>query len=293
MSYETIYKYDQRTVNARDAAKTLNAYCGGLAPQGMSVQDIQQYRLENNDDLLLLFYVAEYYKTASGNPASFSDGADDVPVKELVADIDVQQGGSGTPSASNPRLFEKITSVTVTRTDDNDENEETYTVSLEAAGGGIYGGTLNVTTGELTVTHVFKEYIGNENWGIMLEETNPTFYLYTSPNIGISSGGVFSLFPYVDISSVSGNNGAEVEALLGGTRIVVRYDDMPATVEAWKQQLAAWKTAQTPFQVVYPLSEPYTVQLAPAEVRTLLGGNKISADTGDVEVTYRAVPNLG
>lgn len=296
MSYETIYKYDQRTVNARDAAKALNAYCGALAPQGMTVQNIQQYRLENNDDLLLLYYVAEYYNTASGNPATFSDGADDVPVKALTANIDVNQQGSGTPDFENPRLFTKITDVTVTRTDDNDENEETYTVSLEAAGGGIYGGSLNVTTGELTVTHAFVEFVGGtESWGISWSDTNPAFYLTVSTSIiADSSGdfrGLFSLFPGVNIWS-GGGKGAEIETG-SDTRIFVRYDDMPATTTAWKQQLATWKEAGTPLQAVYKLKTPNTVQLAPAEVRTLLGGNKISADTGDVSVTYRAVPSLG
>ena len=35
--------------------------------------------------------------------ASFSDGADNVPVSSLIVDIDAVQAGSGTPSPSNPR----------------------------------------------------------------------------------------------------------------------------------------------------------------------------------------------
>lgn len=433
MSYETIYKYDQRTVNARDAAKALNAYCDGLVSQGMSVQDIQQYRLENNDDLLLLYYVAEYYNTASGNPASFSDGADDVPVKELTVAIDTVQEGSGTPDIANPRLFTPRTAakilmggrnllvdewyitsasggdVTLSKSGNDfivdgantsggsinfyikryDQPSAfslpagTYTLSGIPAGsactlavykrengantslgyvntnkltatftlaekadncfvvialangaapnnehirpmltwgsdaadfepytdvaltipfgteaGNVYGGTLNVTTGELTVTHVLLEFDGSETWGLLWGDTNPAFYYVIAPTAEIAdmSGdfrGLFSLFKGINIWSGGGNNGAEVEAANGTTRLYVRYDDMPATTTAWRQQLAAWKVAGTPLQAVYKLKTPNTVQLAQAEVRTLLGGNNISADTGDVSVTYRAVPSLG
>lgn len=293
MSYETIYKYDQRTVNARDAAKALNAYCDGLAPHGMSVQNIQQYRLENNDDLLLLYYVAEYYNTASGNPATFSDGADDVPVKALTVAIDTIQQGSGTPDVENPRLFTPITSVTVTRTDNNGGNSQAVTVQL---GRDVYGGTLDVTTGVLTVTHRLVEFAGGtENWGISWSGTNPAFYLiFPTSVIADTSGdfkGLFSLFPGANIWS-GGGKGAEIETG-SDTRIFVRYDDMPQTVEAWKQQLAAWKTAQTPLQAVYKLATPQVYRISENEVKTLLGANNIACDTGDVEVTYRAVPSLG
>ena len=41
-------------------------------------------------------------------------------------------------------------------------------------------------------------------------------------------------------------------------------------------------------EFVYPLANPITVQLTPAEVRTVLGNNSISANTGSVSVRYRA-----
>ena len=41
-------------------------------------------------------------------------------------------------------------------------------------------------------------------------------------------------------------------------------------------------------QVVYPLNEPFTVQLTPETLSTLLGANNIWADTGDTTVNYRA-----
>ena len=40
--------------------------------------------------------------------------------------------------------------------------------------------------------------------------------------------------------------------------------------------------------LAYPLATPEVYQVDPEIVKTLLGVNNIYADTGDVEVTYRA-----
>lgn len=46
---------------------------------------------------------ARIHKTASGNIATFDDGADDVPVKQLTVSIEPVQSGSGDPSPENLR----------------------------------------------------------------------------------------------------------------------------------------------------------------------------------------------
>lgn len=47
--------------------------------------------------------------------ASFSDGADDVPVSELIFDIEARQEGSGTPSPDNVRAIHGFNSGVITR----------------------------------------------------------------------------------------------------------------------------------------------------------------------------------
>ena len=44
--------------------------------------------------------------------------------------------------------------------------------------------------------------------------------------------------------------------------------------------------------MVYPLPTPTVIQLDPTEIKTFLGDNNISSDTGDVSVNYRAVIGL-
>lgn len=61
--------------------------------------------------------------------------------------------------------------------------------------------------------------------------------------------------------------------------------------EPWISDRDVYAAGTTPSigaQVVYPLTTPTSVQLTPQEVATLLGWNNIWANTGDVDVTYRA-----
>jgi hypothetical protein len=51
--------------------------------------------------------------------ASFSDGADDVPVSSLIVDIEARQEGSGTPSPDNVRPITGFSSAKVSRTGKN------------------------------------------------------------------------------------------------------------------------------------------------------------------------------
>lgn len=57
--------------------------------------------------------------TSDGAIASFSDGADDIPVKSLMANIELEQSGEGDPSPSNVRPINGWTSATVMRTGKN------------------------------------------------------------------------------------------------------------------------------------------------------------------------------
>lgn len=104
--------------------------------------------------------------------------------------------------------------------------DKTYPISWEAEAGTIYGGTLDVTTGVLTVTDGY---------------------------IAVYAG-----------------------------------ESLPSTWISDRDVYASGTTPTTGAQVVYKLSTPATYQLTPTEIRTLLGSNNIWADTGDVDVTYKA-----
>ena len=59
------------------------------------------------------------YDTASGDIASFPDGADGLPVKDLTVSIEPVQSGTGDPSLTNERPISGWTGANVTRTGKN------------------------------------------------------------------------------------------------------------------------------------------------------------------------------
>ena len=157
-------------------------------------------------------------------------------------------------------------------------------------GQSVYGGTVDLATGVLTVTHKYVEYDGSndEAW----EKYN-----------GGSAGAYAMRVSEADIlqrltatvctanylpSVTGGDTWGNYNAFVSGSYSPYVYTGINTitTLEAWKTYLAS-----NPLQVVYLLATPTTVQLTPTEVKTLLGYNNISS-TGTVEVIYHADTKL-
>ena len=83
--------------------------------------------------------------TAEGSIASFPDGADDIPLKSLVVDINPVQSGSGDPSPDNVRPISGHTQAVVTRTGKNlfpykdieSQTKNGVTITIEKSNGAI------------------------------------------------------------------------------------------------------------------------------------------------------------
>lgn len=166
----------------------------------------------------------------------------------------------------------------------------TYTTNLN---GTRYGGTLDVVSGVLTVTHGYVD-LGTLTWtasGSSLPSgtfhanisggataSNPPKDAVCSqyaPYIGGASGLTDGSFSYAN-SSISSSAG----------RVFI-HDSTYASSTA-----AQFKTAMSGVQFVYELATPTTVQLTAQEVELLVGLNQIWANSGDVEVEYGTAPNV-
>lgn len=217
--------------------------------------------------------------TASGAVASFSDGAEGVPVESLIVNIEPVQAGSGDPSPENIRPISGHEEVTVTRTDGNGDNLFTITIPL---GDTIYGGVLDVGKGELTVDRTMVDFPSTA-WTRQDELTNTMRYSFSISNMldvgGVNAGDVMcSDYPTAD-------NASDTPHVMHRGRSVHVFVDKQEypTVTAWQNYLS---TAS--IQLVYPLATPITVSLTPQQVTTLYGTNDIFADTGNTSVTYKA-----
>ena len=154
---------------------------------------------------------------------------------------------------------------------------DTYTIDLD---GTRYGGTLNVTTGVLTIDRAMED-LGTLTW-----------YL------GSNSG--YGQFFY---AAISGKATGTTNVLSDRYKTEARGDWTAATDHAIAgnsgssqiyikdsrySSASTFKTAMNGIYVCYELATPTTVQLTPTEVATLLRQNNIWADTGDItEVTIR------
>ena len=255
-------------------------------PSGEATDTLKKLKI---DQTIYDFAASNVYGEASGAIASFADGSAN-PLKSLVVDINPVQAGSGTPAPDNVRPISGWSSVEVTVADDTTDptTEETYEITL---GQTVYGGKLNVTTGELTVDWVNVIYDGTENI------TLSSYHFFTLPipkehstNTSVDRC-ICSLAKFNPTSTeypmISTGNVASVYWLWIDPSSEL-YDNLPA-LKAWVAQMYA---NGTPLQLCYKTTEPTTIQLTPTQVSSLLGNNNIWADSGDVDVVYIRDLNL-
>jgi len=147
---------------------------------------------------------------------------------------------------------------------------DTYTFPF---GQTVYGGTLNVTTGVLTIS-VVKQHIDLSNYNyrttsgydrFSVELTNRS----TTGSSRINKGNsVLATYNYVDTAT------SEHFYITPSVCVMFFVENTFRNGE---------------LDIIYPLETPQTIQLTPQEIKTLLGANNIYHDcNGDTDVTYRA-----
>jgi hypothetical protein len=146
----------------------------------------------------------------------------------------------------------------------------TYTTSL---GQTVYGGQLNVLTGELTIDRAIVDLstlswttISNNRW----HTGNQSYIKPVADNLDTANAlcDTFEIAPTANIYS---------DTTLIAIGITTTSDIICQNGNAI--------TPPTGY-LVYELATPQTVQLTPQGVNSLLGQNNISADTGDVDIVY-------
>lgn len=183
------------------------------------------------------------------------------------------------------------TSVTTTASAVNGDPYNLYNVSFGSAGT-VYGGTLDVTSGMLTVTHGGVN-MGSLNWIYYTTVTNPLFRVQIPERLNgeDASGvtGICSVYQFYRNSSLADIGSTMQNLYFGfqGTSKWVNVRDDSYT------DVASFKAAVNGQIMSYPLENPISYQLSETEVRTLLANNNIWSDTGSVaSLEYRADTKL-
>lgn len=230
-------------------------------------------------------------KTVSGATLTITDAA---PIKAENVTVSIQpiQSGSGDPSPENIRPISGLTSVDVSVTDDNNDTT-TVTTPL---GRTVYGGTLDVISGLLTVNRAIVD-LSSLKWTTSTTVNPNGRYFFAT----IST-------PFISWSDVSSDTtSAMCNALSIGTGII---SSSPINT-FW------WNDAGTDFRVIWgdvntatlsdfeeflsvnsviicgKLASPTTVQLTPAQVQMIADECNISTNAASVSLTYWLDNNYG
>jgi len=160
-------------------------------------------------------------------------------------------------------------------------NANTTTVDL---GQTVYGGSLNVTTGVLMITHERYAFTGNETITSSAYVGHTRFSCQALTNLADNNNNNNNYCShFVPSTSPVGNNATDNAIAVYNRGLYWRADQF-ADVTAMKSYFSTQASGGTPVTYVAKLETPITVQLTPTQVNTLLGQNNVWADSGDVEV---------
>ena len=217
----------------------------------------------------------EVEKTIDFTPVISISDALAKPAIDLQCKITAVQEGSGDPSPQNIRNIVGWNGLTL------HVNSSEIPVIWQTEAGTVYGGVLDVTTGELTVTQVAIEYDGSddEGWGV-INLPNNVFGVTGLTDYDFAN--MCDSYKMIPRGSSSGL--ADLECRLASSRATFMVRDTNyATIVTFKAHLAL-----SPITVVYTLLSPITYTLTPTEITLLAGANTLWSDTGDSKLTYLA-----
>lgn len=232
---------------------------------------------------------------ASGyNAAVFGDGDGSV-FRKLEADMPVEQYGSGDPSSTNIRQIRARNGVDVHHSSLLGQGGSVYQYDWSGTAGAIAGGTLDVLTGVLTVTHTLVD-MGSFTWRVT-DASSGVFWLRT----GTSNPDVVIEYP--------ASNSVAADMKMDRYKTVAADDrSQYATDVCWvvvpsgayfgikNTAFAGWtvaqvKTAMTGVKLAYKLRTPRTYQLTPNQVMTLAGLNTVWTDDRTTNINVKAEYN--
>ena len=224
--------------------------------------------------------------SASGDMATFVDGSAN-PLKELVISIEAVQSGSGDPSPTNIRPISGWTGANIHVADGADPHviDNVYPISWQTEAVTVYGGTLDVKTGVLTVTHARYTITESTIFGSFTESAQYGSWAQVA-NITGQKIGDDKILCISDMAvGVSYNN-----RIASPNKQRVYSDGLTNKIiirASASDNITTENDLKTLFMganIIYELDTPVTYQLTPTEVRSLLGINNVWADCGAITV---------
>lgn len=216
--------------------------------------------------------------------------------KKWIGRSSIATAGTFTPIANTAYVIINIAKASVaidalcvnypsTETSFIQSQTTTYNITWQTEAGTVYGGTVDLVTGVLTVTMVSKD-LGTLNYtpnGSFQNTYNSSTLSPMAENGvgGISSTNMLCEAYKVYTSSAVGTSDGGIAVGAGGDVVYIK--------DTTVSDATALKTALNGIKLVYKLATPQTYQLDPVQVACLLRQNNVWADCGDIEeVKYKA-----
>ena len=146
---------------------------------------------------------------------------------------------------------------------------KTYTTPFNQT---VYGGPLDVLSGELTIDRQFQTFDGSENW--QANTTGTTFFYVNVASLPTGTEVVCNEFENKQITTTNDAIGVSANANSFRCR---PSTSIASDVETFKTWLSTH-----PIEIVRYITTPTTITLTPQTVKSLVGENHISASTGEV-----------
>lgn len=160
--------------------------------------------------------------------------------------------------------------------------KQTYPVTWETEAGTVYGGTLDVVSGVLTVDRVCVTFTENDDWTGTGSVSGGSlrYYVYLPVAPDTTKSGTTTICSCATF--LTGNNGVwgtyNYNANIGA--FTIKNGDGGAGFTSL-DDFKTWLSTH-PVQLCYYLATPQTYNITPTDVKTLAGFNQIYSDAGPV-----------
>lgn len=165
-------------------------------------------------------------------------------------------------------------------------------ITWQTEAGTIYGGTLDVVSGVLTVDREYEEFDGSADEDIVLlaSGVRNAFRCALAETCAVNMANK-SITNSIRYSSSSERDADGITCRITSYASKNFYVFMPPEIVSNVEEMRAY-LANQPLQLVYYIATPQTYNITPTEIKTLLGGNTIYTDAGAVSVEYVADTKL-
>lgn len=225
--------------------------------------------------------------TLTGNPVTLKTQSAQ-NAKQTILTMAPIQSGSGTPAPDNVRPISGRTDVSVIVKDSDDETQFSVGITFSQT---VYGGTLNVETGELTIDTMCKVFDGTEDIAVVGTGANMFFRFVSDVNFRSVSSNRYGCSHFENNEIITSNTllGCYAYYSSGQAQSYIQFRvniegvTNATTFKAW---MATQYNNGTPVQVFSKLRTPTTATLTAAQVALIKGINNVSTDADSLTITY-------